>query len=96
MTMLDWVLEPGDSRRWQADGACRGVDPDVFFNERRHGEARAVCAECPVQAECLEYALDREQLGFWGGKTETERRRIRRRAGRRVRQNPVRTRGRVA
>jgi WhiB family redox-sensing transcriptional regulator len=39
--------------------------------------ARRICAECPVQAPCLEYALvERIDHGVWGGASERERRRI--------------------
>jgi WhiB family redox-sensing transcriptional regulator len=42
--------------------------------------ARQICAECPVKAECLEYALEnRIDHGVWGGCSERERRRIQRR-----------------
>ena len=40
-------------------------------------KAKEVCALCPVQSACLEYALARrEKEGVWGGCTERERRRI--------------------
>lgn len=65
---------------WRLLAACRGMDPDVFYPERG-GDTRqikAVCAECPVALECLNYALEmRETHGMWGGKSERERRRIR-------------------
>jgi WhiB family redox-sensing transcriptional regulator len=36
-----------------------------------------VCSECPVQLDCLEYALAyRIDHGVWGGASERERRRI--------------------
>lgn len=39
--------------------------------------ARAICAECPVQQECLEYALTHHEIfGVWGGRTERERRKL--------------------
>jgi WhiB family transcriptional regulator, redox-sensing transcriptional regulator len=39
--------------------------------------ARQICRDCPVQALCLEYALDnRIDHGVWGGASERERRRI--------------------
>ena len=42
--------------------------------------ARRICAECPVKAPCLEYALqNRIDHGVWGGASERERRRIARR-----------------
>jgi len=39
--------------------------------------AREVCAQCPVQAECLEYALEHCLThGMWGGCSPIERRRL--------------------
>ena len=39
--------------------------------------ARAVCVNCPVAAQCLEYALALHiDHGVWGGCSERERRRI--------------------
>ena len=66
---------------WQQHGACRGLDPNLFFPERGESvkEAKAVCARCPVRAECLQYALDNyKNVGIWGGLSERERRRLRR------------------
>lgn len=76
--------EPGDlfaSDGFMAFGACRGVDPDVFFPDQGQSlePARRICADCAVRDECLEYALDnRERFGVWGGTSERERRRLRR------------------
>jgi WhiB family transcriptional regulator, redox-sensing transcriptional regulator len=74
---------------WQISGACRGVGDDLFFNpdnERgqakrvREAGAKAVCATCPVIAECLDWALAvGEPYGVWGGKTSVERHELRRR-----------------
>ena len=72
------------------DGAaCKGADLDLFFGpfaefvssrQQREAKATAICAGCPVKAECLEYALDaREVYGVWGGMTEDERRALLRR-----------------
>lgn len=69
---------------WQDRGRCRDLDPELFFppvefesTEQRHAResaAKAVCGSCPVQAECLEWALsNHERLGVWGGTTERER-----------------------
>lgn len=66
---------------WMDDGACVGADPEVFFIERGESAApaKAICAGCPVRELCLEYALERgEKFGVWGGKSERERRRLRR------------------
>ena len=39
--------------------------------------ARKVCRECPVQLECLQFAMDNEKpgerAGIWGGLTEAQR-----------------------
>lgn len=40
-------------------------------------KAKQICAECPVITECLEFALETETLGIWGGTTEGERRMMR-------------------
>ena len=64
---------------WRQKGACRGLDPAVFYPafDEEAGEAKAICATCPVREACLEYALvNRERDGVWGGATEKERRRI--------------------
>jgi len=65
---------------WRVDGKCNGVDPDLFFPKRGEStsEAKKVCASCPVKSECLEFALaTSEKYGIWGGKSERERRQIR-------------------
>jgi WhiB family redox-sensing transcriptional regulator len=35
--------------------------------------AKAVCSHCPVIRECLEFAVDNQCVGVWGGTTDTER-----------------------
>ncbi len=71
--------------RWMADALCRGMDPDLFFPERGDlnatREAKKVCATCPHQAPCLEYALvHHEEHGVWGGTSPRDRRRLRKEA----------------
>jgi WhiB family redox-sensing transcriptional regulator len=66
---------------WMELGNCQGLDPDLFFPARgaSTAEAKAVCGQCVVQEQCLEYALThRERFGIWGGLSERERRRLRR------------------
>ena len=58
------------------------MDTEIFFpvTAGEEAEALAVCATCPVRAQCLEQALrDGERDGIWGGATPEERRRIARR-----------------
>ena len=68
---------------WQADALCSQTDPEAFFPEKGGStrDAKKICAQCEVKAECLEYALaNDERFGIWGGLSERERRRLRRRA----------------
>lgn len=79
---------------WQEDADCRGEALVLFFgaeNERqpqrdiREREAKAVCAQCPVRRERLDYAVTRpEKAGMWGGFNEEERASERRRRMRRT------------
>ena len=65
--------------RWMQSGLCRHVSPSTFFPNDGVGVevARRICASCPVQSPCLEYALrERIDHGVWGGTSERERRRI--------------------
>jgi len=42
--------------------------------ELREARAKVICGECPVAAECLDYALSiKEPHGIWGGLNEHER-----------------------
>ena len=67
---------------WRAGAACRNLDTEIFFpdSEADAGPALSVCATCPVRNECLDWAIaTRQHDGVWGGTTESERKRIRRR-----------------
>ena len=71
-----------DPNDWRLDAACRDLDTAIFFPETEEAVAvaKAVCATCPVQEACLEFALiTRQDDGVWGGLDENERRRVRRR-----------------
>lgn len=64
---------------WYDEAACAGVDLDVFFPERgRSVGAKLLCNGCPVRDECLQYALDTEAEGYWGGTSTRERKQLRR------------------
>src|SRR5262249_48418650 len=88
------AMPPRPSWAWQDAAACRGKDIVLFFGpdgerqperENRERKAKAVCASCPVQAECLNYAVSRpEKYGTWGGLNEGERASERRRRMRRA------------
>jgi WhiB family redox-sensing transcriptional regulator len=41
--------------------------------------AKEVCGQCPVNRDCLDYALETNQdSGIWGGTSEEDRRVLRR------------------
>ncbi len=64
---------------WHEKARCKGWDPDIFYPDRGvpSASAKAICKECQVQADCLEYALTRdERFGIWGGLSERERRKM--------------------
>jgi WhiB family redox-sensing transcriptional regulator len=68
---------------WQYKGACRDLDPEMFFHpdgergprrRNRENAAKAVCASCPVIAACRAHALAvQEPYGIWGGLSEDDR-----------------------
>ena len=66
---------------WMTWAICHEVDPEAFFPEKGCSPraAKALCQGCPVIGECLEYALEHDLQGVWGGATEEERRRMKRR-----------------
>ena len=65
---------------WKLDALCLEYAVAIGrFPERGQPSepAKAVCARCLVQAECLDFALRvHEPHGIWGGLTEAERRRL--------------------
>jgi WhiB family transcriptional regulator, redox-sensing transcriptional regulator len=71
---------------WRSQALCRDTDPELFFPIGTTGaalvqieHARAVCRQCPVQSDCLDFALTTNQdSGIWGGTSEEERRVLRR------------------
>jgi WhiB family transcriptional regulator, redox-sensing transcriptional regulator len=74
----------------QARCADSGLDPDQWYPvsiepaQARHEAAAAIaiCASCPVRAQCLELSLRQwaiGQHGVWGGLVATDRAHLRRR-----------------
>ena len=75
-------LEEEGAFGWQEQALCAQTDPEAFFPEKGGStrEAKRICQSCEVKAECLEYALENdERFGIWGGLSERERRRLKRR-----------------
>jgi WhiB family redox-sensing transcriptional regulator len=76
---------------WQDLGACKDVDPELFFLDHnvRHLQKRKkeqaaiqVCQACPVVQQCLTHSLSvPEFYGVWGGMTADQRMVILRKQG---------------
>lgn len=71
---------------WSDRAACRGEDPELFFpvGEGKAFEAQTkravrVCRRCDVTQDCLNSALELGSIGVWGGTTDDDRRKLRRR-----------------
>ena len=66
---------------WKHQANCRGLDPSIFVEdtEGRFGikqlkRAKFICSDCPVSAQCIEYArVNRIYDGIYGGMTHAER-----------------------
>jgi WhiB family transcriptional regulator, redox-sensing transcriptional regulator len=76
-------FDDGGALSWQERALCAQTDPEAFFPEKGGStrEAKKVCLSCDVRGECLEYALaNDERFGIWGGLSERERRKLKKRA----------------
>jgi WhiB family redox-sensing transcriptional regulator len=69
------------ARNWRMAAACRHADPELFFPvssgrpaAEQTARAKALCSGCSVQPACLQFAVDTQAEGVWGGTTEEERR----------------------
>lgn len=77
------LFDVTDEQDWQERALCAQTDPEAFFPEKGGStrEAKRICLGCEVRAECLEYALQHdERFGIWGGLSERERRKLKKRA----------------
>ena len=77
---------------WKEQARCKGEPLSTFFivgpleNEKQaHADwprINELCGKCPVQQECLDYAVNNHiRQGIWGGKTLTQRRKYRKQQG---------------
>ena len=61
---------------WQDDAACAEIGTDLWFPEQgtlaAGREAKRICGECPVRAQCFE-TFKSEEFGIFGGTTAWER-----------------------
>ncbi len=75
-----WLSRPDSKLRtgWMEKAKCKDLDTDIFFPEIRSKPkvkiAKAICSNCHVRRECLDYALGADlDYGIWGGLTWLER-----------------------
>lgn len=76
-------FDEADEQEWQERALCAQTDPEAFFPEKGGStrEAKKVCLTCEVRDDCLESALmNDERFGIWGGLSERERRKLKKRA----------------
>ena len=66
---------------WRDFGVCKG-QMTLFFAKkaerpqaraRREAKAAKLCASCPVQRQCLAFARENREYGFWAGESEEDR-----------------------
>ena len=64
---------------WMSEASCKGKTYVMFPKEHKDityiVDARALCAVCPVQPKCLEYALEfpaADMHGGWAGLTSRQ------------------------
>jgi hypothetical protein len=62
-------------------GECRGDWEHFKFNSKKSAVTMAMCDRCVVREACLEYALEHESYGIWGGANEKDRKKIRKERG---------------
>ena len=80
--ILNFDLE---QEAWMEEGSCVYANTELFFPVgssmkaiKQSNEAKAICNECVVKIDCLEYAIRTNQdSGVWGGTTEEERKSLR-------------------
>lgn len=69
-----------EASEWRLQAVCAQVDTELFFPQpleiHKINKAKAICARCPVSAECLEDGMA-ANYGIWGGLTASERTKLR-------------------
>lgn len=65
---------------WVEYALCSETDPEAFYPKKGHRDhlAKEICRRCEVQDECLQFALENDEMfGVWGGVGERARRKMR-------------------
>ena len=75
--------DPIRDTEWMSGALCQDQPNDLlWFPDPKTPagslkQAKSICRACPVQPECLHYAMTHRVYGIWGGLSETERSRLR-------------------
>lgn len=70
---------PVEHQTWRDQAVCKDLDfaeiDTIFFlgKGKNPQVARKFCGQCPVQQECLDYAILYGERGIWAGTTDKER-----------------------
>jgi uncharacterized protein (UPF0179 family) len=75
------VITIFNDQPWVDEAVCSSVDPEIFYVSKGGSTlpAKLVCASCPVQKLCLQWALDTgERYSVLGGYSSWERRKLKR------------------
>lgn len=76
--------DDSDDLEWQKDASCAEIGGDFWHPDKGGSiaEAVSICQGCRVRVECLTFALRHHatvgRFGVWGGTSERERRRMKR------------------
>jgi len=70
MDGIDFHLE---EEEWKEEANCLNKPLDLFFNlyedyPKIAERVDAMCDECPVKQMCLEYGIEHDETGVWGGR----------------------------
>ena len=81
-------MKPGEAIHWRPqpftfphlpDALCQYTDPEIFYPEKGQDtrSAKKVCRRCDEQDDCLQWALEHEEVfGVWGGLSVRQRKRL--------------------
>lgn len=74
-------------KAWRDEALCAQIGGDQWFPEDNcwGTEAKKICEKCPVQFDCLQFALDNNEVhGIWGGMSVNQRKELMKRESRAV------------
>lgn len=79
------LTNSGPREDWRDSANCAGLDSRVFYAAGKGStaqvqQAKRICAACPVRPQCADHAIQNGEFwGVWGGMSQQELRKKRRR-----------------